>query len=80
MESISPGFLNLTLVQQTSTLLCPTAVITAKLTNKYIQILFKIRKLLDDGIPALNMGYECGAIATNEFWDDNDDSSDLNVE
>ena len=80
MESISPGFLNLTPVKKTATLLCPTAVITAKLTNKYIQILFKIRKLLDDGIPALNMGYKCGAIATNEFWEENGDSFDLNIE
>ena len=76
MESISPGFLELTPVQQTATLLCPTTVVTAKLTNKYIQILFKFRKLLDEGVPAFNMGYESGVIVSNEFWCD-DDSFDL---
>ena len=80
IESISPGFLDLTPVQKTATLLCPTSVVTAKLTNKYIQILFKIRKLLDDGIPAFNMGYEGGVMVNHEFCNDNDDILDLNTE
>ena len=49
LESITPGFVSLTPAQQTATLLCPTKVVTAKLANKYIQILFNIRKLLDEG-------------------------------
>ena len=35
-------------------------------------ILFKVRKLLDEGVPALNIGYESGAIISNEFYDDSD--------
>ena len=72
MESIIPGFISLPPVQQTATLLCPTSVVTAKLANKYIQILFKVRKLLDEGVPALNIGYESGVIIPNEFYDDSD--------
>ena len=74
IESITPGFLSLTHTQQTATLLCPTKVVTAKLANKYIQILFNIRKLLDEGVPALNTGYESGAIIINEFYDSDDDN------
>ena len=77
MESIKPGFLKLTTAQQTATLLCPTTVLTAKLTNKYIKILFKIRKLLDEGIPALNLGYDSGVMLSNEFWDDNFNDDNL---
>ena len=73
LESINPGFLSLTPVQQTATLLCPTTVVTSKLSNKYIQILFNVRKLLDEGVPALHTGYECGVIVCNEFYDDSND-------
>ena len=72
LENIIPGFLSLTPAQQTATILCPTSVITAKLANKYIQIIFNARKLLDEGVPALNIGYESGAIICNEFYDDSD--------
>ena len=74
LKSITPGFLSLTPAQQTATLLCPTKVVTAKLANKYIQILFNIRKLLDEGVPALNTGYESGAIIINELYDSDDDN------
>ena len=72
MESIIPGFISFPPAQQTATLLCPTSVVTAKLANKYIQILFKVRKMLDEGVPALNIGYESGVILHNEFYDDSD--------
>ena len=71
LESIHPGFLFLTPVQQTATILCQTTVVTAKLANKYIKILFNIRKLLDEGVPVLNTGYESGVVL-NEFYDDSD--------
>ena len=73
LNSIIPGFLSLTPVQQTATLLCPTKVVTAKLVNKYIRLLFNTRKLLDDGVAALNGGYASGVIILNEFYDDSDD-------
>ena len=44
--------------------------VTAKLINKYIQIVFKDRKLLDDGVPVLLTGYEGGVMTHNEFFDD----------
>jgi hypothetical protein len=74
LESITPGFLSLTPAQQTATLLCSTKVITAKLANKYIQILFNIRKLLDEVVPTLNTGYKSGVIIMNEFYDSDDDN------
>ena len=70
---ILPGFLDLTPTQKTATLPCPTSVVTAKLANEYIKILFNTRKLLDEGIPVLNGGYASGAIVANEFWDDIED-------
>ena len=73
LESITPGFVSLTPAQQTATLLCPTKDATAKLANKYIKIPFNIRKLLDEGVPALNTGYESGVIIINEFYDSDDD-------
>ena len=74
MESIRPGFLALPPNQKAATLLCPTSVLTAKLSNKYISILFNIRKKLDEGVPALNIGYKYGVLVSNEFYDDNLDS------
>ena len=78
MESIRPGFLALSPSQKAATLLCPISTITAKLSNKYIVILFKIRKMLDEGIPALNSGYDCGIIVNNEFF--NDSSADIETD
>ena len=60
---------------KTVTLLCPTSVTTAKLVNKFI---FKIRRQLDEGVPALNMGFEQGAIFQNVFF--NIDDSDRDAE
>ena len=42
-----------------------------QLSNKYIKIMFKTRKLLDDGYPIFNMGYDSGIIP-NEFFDIDD--------
>ena len=78
MESIRPGFLALSPSQKAATLLCPISTITAKLSNKYIVILFKIRKMLDEGIPALNSGYVCGIIVHNEFF--NDSSAEIETD
>ena len=71
LDTIITGFRKLSSTEQTATLLCPTSVITAKLVNKYIQLMFKTRKLLDEGVPAFNMGYESGVVL-NEFFDNND--------
>ena len=40
--------------------------------------MFKTRKLLDEGFPAFNMGYESGVVL-NEFFDidDSDDNDTL---
>ena len=77
MENIRPGFLALPPNQKAATLLCPTSVLTAKLSNKYISILFNIRKKLDEGVPALNIGYNYGVLVSNELSDDNLDSSTI---
>ena len=72
MSTIVRDFSNLSPEHQTATLLCPNSVVTAKLVNKYIQIMFKTRKLLDGGVPAFNLGYERGAMVQNEFFEDSD--------
>ena len=72
MSTIVRDFSNLSPEHQTATLLCPNSVVTAKLVNKYIQIMFRTRKLLDGGVPAFNLGYERGAMVQNEFFEDSD--------
>ena len=73
MSTIVKDFNKLRIENKTATLLCPTSVLAAKLVNKYIKILFNIRKQLDEGVPILNMGYESGTINANEFFNDNID-------
>ena len=76
LDTVITGFITLSSKEKTAILLCPTSVLTAKLSNKYIQIMFKTRQLLDDGFPAFNMGYGAGIIP-NEFCNLNDtDDSD----
>ena len=74
LESISNGLKNLTPTQQSATLLCPTNVVTAKLSNKYIQLVFQIRKNLDEGLPALNASAKGGTIYKNIFFDNLDET------
>ena len=74
MESIKSGFYKLSSMEKAATLLCPTSVVTAKLVNKYIQILFNCRTQLDEGFAVFNMGYERGVIP-NEFFDNDDNDS-----
>ena len=76
MSTIVKDFNKLRIENKTATLLCPTSVLAAKLVNKYIKILFNIRKQLDEGVPILNMGYEGGAIVQNEFFDDDINDND----
>ena len=59
-------------------MLCPTTVVTTKLVNKFVQLVFKIRKQLDEGVPALNLGFEQGAIYPNIFSNINCDSDGEN--
>ena len=70
MESLSGGFRSLSPAQQGVLLLCPTSTVRAKLANKYIQLIFSIRKNLDDGVPALNV--EPGELYQNIFFENPD--------
>ena len=54
LDTVITGFIKFSSKEKTAILLCPTSVLTAKLSNKYIQIMFKTRQLLDDGFPAFN--------------------------
>ena len=76
IESIKPGFQALTPSSKAATLLCPTSVLTAKLVNKFIQLVFQIRKQLDEGVPALNLGFEQGTLCKNIFFDIDSDNDD----
>ena len=74
LESLSMGYHALSKEKLTATLLCPTSTVTAKLVNRYIQLIFEIRKSLDEGVPALNLGLEKGSIYRNIFFDNTDDT------
>ena len=78
MCAINKNFHNLTPISKTVTMLCPTTVVTTKLVNKFVQLVFKIRKQLDEGVPALNLGFEKGEIYPNIFSNNNCDSDDEN--
>ena len=75
LETVLPGFKDMSAQQMAVTILCPVTTIAAKLANKYIKILFDNRKQLDEGIPILNLGYEKG-IACNPFFTDHDSDID----
>ena len=64
------GFKGPSPAQQSATLLCPTTVITAKLSNKYIHLIFQMHKNLDHGVPALNIGVPGDTIYSNKFFDE----------
>ena len=72
MNTALKGFIELNIENKTATLLCTTSVLSAKLGNKYIKILFNVIKQLDEGV--LNMGYESGTIDANELFNDDSDT------
>ena len=49
ISSLKPNFKNLTKNEQFATLLCPTTPQLAKLSNKFIKILFECRKKISEG-------------------------------
>lgn len=53
LNTLVPGFIQMSRTNKISTMLCPTNVRSSKLTNKYIDILFNARNLIDDGTPLL---------------------------
>lgn len=73
--NIHPEIHNMTTQDKTKIILCPNSTITAKLTNKYIKLMFETRKQLDEGTPVFNLGYEQG-VEINPFFDDLDNSDD----
>ena len=61
-----------------SSLLCPTTAAMAKIVSKYIKILFKSRKLLDEGVTIDELGFTNITLdyEDDEEVNDNDDSDD----
>ena len=57
LNTILPNFLNLSDKDKLSTILCPATPTAAKLSNKYIAILFNNRKKLDEGVPLNNLTF-----------------------
>ena len=57
MNLVVPNFKNMSDQDKLSTILCPATAAAAKLTNKFIAILFSNRKKLDDGTPLNNLTF-----------------------
>ena len=57
MSTLVPGFYQLSNVDKLSTVLCPTSAKATKLTNKYIDILFKARTHIDNGEHISNLTF-----------------------
>ena len=53
MASILPNFLELSDRDKLAVILCPISAKAAKLSNKFIKIMFLARKKIDEGIPLL---------------------------
>ena len=58
--------------------LCPTSPQAAKCINKYILILEKSRKLLDDGTPLDQLGYR-NPVVVEGGYDPNDSDKSLSL-
>ena len=65
-----------------SSLLCPTSAVMAKTVSKFIKILFKSRKLLDEGATIDQLGYRDINLdyEDDEDVNDNDDSDDISLD
>ena len=57
MNSILPGFKDLSKVNQFKTILCPTKPAAAKVTNQYLRIIFLARDKLLDGSTIQMLSY-----------------------
>ena len=57
MNSIIPGFKNLTSEDQFKTILCPTNSAAVKVTNQFIRILFLSRDKLSEGVSMSELTY-----------------------
>ena len=68
LSSINHNFLNQNNEQKLCTLMCPSNVKSAKLINKFADIIFSARKRLDNGYP-INIGE-----FTDQFIDESDNS------
>ena len=70
-----PGIKDMSTETLVHTIMCPSSTIKAKPVNKFLKIMFEMRKKLDDGIPAFNLGYEQG-IEINPFFETDTDLGD----
>ena len=74
LGTILPNFIDLPNEQKLATILCPATATAAKLSNKYIAILFNNRKKLDEGIPINTLTFPP---QVEDYIDDSSDSLDL---
>ena len=73
LKSLNPSISNLSFENLVKTMLCPTTTQSAKLVNKYIAIMMRARKNIDDGLHVSNLtfpphveNYNCPDISFNE--------------
>ena len=57
LSSLNKSILDLNPIDQIKVMLCPTTPQAAKLVNKYISIMFKARKNIDNGDHILNLTF-----------------------
>ena len=76
-KSLNPKFSNLCCDDLVKSILCPTTTQSAKLLNKYITILLKARKNIDEGTHVLNLTFPPNVEHYNCPDNSFDDSSSL---
>ena len=57
LASLIPSTVSLTREQLARVILCPATIEHAKLSNKYINILCRLRELMDEGVPSDQLGF-----------------------
>ena len=76
LGSIINNFHDLSYDEKVKTMLCPNNIQVGKLVNKYLQIIFKCRQKLNDGIPMSQLTY----LSYNKFNFDNSSETDCDSE
>ena len=68
LNSVVPGFQEMSRQHKILTIICPTNTKAAKLVNKYIDILFKARNQIDEGTPVQNIVDRFANYSNANIW------------
>ena len=79
INSIIPGFVNMSSTNQLKTILCPTSTAATKIVNKFIRIMFLARDNIEEGSTIEDLSYPTMPVntCTPQNYTDYDNFSDI---